>query len=187
MAIFAWFTLLATLALYYRFILILFEHINESKILKVFYSFVGIFSTFVLAKLISMLLGFVQINIVSDEAIDYVIWFGITIGLIVIYEAIFRIIIIRRDFQEIQLEQQFEELNSLMYKVNEYVRRGDWNRANETYSKISVLDINDEMAITLRCIEFAEQCEKIGDLKAAQFWYEKAGLKNEERRSTNEE
>ena len=175
MAIFAWFTLLATLALYYRFILILFEHIDESKILKVFYSFVGGFLTFVLAKLIQMLLGLVQINIVSDEATDYAIWFGITIGLIVIYEAIFRIIIISRNFQEMQIEQKFEELDSLMHKVNEYVKRGDWNQAHRIYSGIAALDIDDEMKITLRCIEFAEQHEIIGNLKASQFWYEKAG------------
>ena len=175
MAIFAWFTLLATLALYYRFTLILFEHIGESKILRVFYSFVGIFLTFVLAKLIQMLLGLVQINIASEESIDYTIWFGIAIGLIVIYEAIFRMIIIRKNFQERQIEQQFEDLDSLMYKVNEYVKREDWNRAHLIYSGIAALDMDDEMEITLRCIEFAEQYERIGNLKASQFWYEKTG------------
>jgi len=161
--------------LYYRFILILFEHIDESKILKVFYSFVGGFLTFVLAKLIQMLLGLVQINIVSDETTDYTIWFGIAIGLIVIYEAIFRMIIIRKNFQERQIEQQFEDLDSLMYKVNEYVKREDWNRAHLIYSGIAALDMDDEMEITLRCIEFAEQYERIGNLKASQFWYEKTG------------
>ena len=173
MGFFAWFTFFAALALYYRFLWILFKHLNESKILKIFYSFVGGFLTLVLAKVVQISLGIVQANLAFEEATDYAIWFGIAIGLIIIYEAIFRMIIIRRDFQVVQRQQTFEEFDSLMYKVDEYVKRGDWNRAHQLYSDIEALDI-EQTKILLRCLEFGEQHERIGNLKASQFWYEKA-------------
>ena len=170
----AWFTFFAALALYYRFISILFKHLNESKILRTFYALVGGFLTLVLAKFIQILLGIIQANMAFDAATDYAIWFGIMIGLIIIYEAIFRIIIIRREFQEIQRQQKFEYFDSLMYKVDEYVKRGDWNRAHQLYSEIEALDI-EQTNLLLRCLEFGEQHERIGNLKASQFWYEKTG------------
>jgi hypothetical protein len=174
MTFLAWFTFFAAIALYYRFLFILFKHLNESKILKIFYSFVGGLLTFILAKFIQISIGIVQTNMAFDGATDYVVWFGIMIGLIIIYEAIFRIIIIRRDFQEIQIRQKFEQLDSLIYKVDEYVKRGEWSQAHQMYSEIEALDI-DQMEIIFRCLEFGEQHERIGNWKASQFWYEKVG------------
>lgn len=159
--------------LYYRFLLILFKHLNESKTLKIFYSFVGGFLTLVLAKFIQVSLGIVQSNLAFDGATDYAIWFGIMIGLIIIYEAILRMIIIRRDFQKIQRQQKFEDFDSLMYKIDEYVKRGDWNQANLLYDAIEALDI-EQTKLLLRCLEFGEQHERIGNLEASKFWYEKA-------------
>jgi hypothetical protein len=173
MEFFAWFTFFAAIALYYRFLLILFKHLNESKTLKIFYSFVGGFSTLVLAKFIQVSLGIVQSNLAFDRATDYAIWFGIMIGLIIIYEAILRMIITRRDFREMQLQQNFEDFDSLMYKVDEYVKRGDWNQANQ-YAAIEDFDI-EQTELLLKCLEFGEQYERIGNLKASQFWYGKAG------------
>ncbi|MBM3235443.1 hypothetical protein FJZ31_04010 [Candidatus Poribacteria bacterium] len=170
----AWFTFFAAMAWYYRFLLILFKHLNESKTLKIFYSFIGGFLTIVLAKFIQVLLGIVESNLASDGATDYAIWFGIMIGLIIIYEAIFRMIITRRDFREMQLQQNFEDLESLLYKVDDYVKRGDWNQANQLYAAIKALDI-EPTEIIFRCLEFGEKHETIGNLEASKFWYEKAG------------
>lgn len=174
MEFFAWFTFFAAIVLYYRFLLILFKHLDESKTLKIFYSFVGGFLTLVLAKFIQVSLGIIQSKMAFDRATDYAIWFGITIGLIIIYEAILRVIIARRDFQEIQRQQKFEDFDSLMYKVDEYVKRGDWNQANQLYATIEAFDI-EQTELLLRCLEFGEKHERIGNLEASKFWYEKAG------------
>ena len=174
MAFLAWLTFFAVIALYYRFLLILFKHLNENKILKIFYSFAGLILTLVLGKLIQLSPGIAQTDPAFEPATEYTIWFGIMIGLIIIYEAILRMIITRRDFQELQRRQKLEELDSLMYKVDEYVKRGEWSQAQQLYSEIETIDA-DGMEITFRCLEFAEKHERIGNLKASQFWYEKAG------------
>jgi len=172
MPLLAWFAFLAALGLYYRFLLILFKQINESRILKFFYSVVGFLFTFVLAKLIQILLGAIQFNSENHEAAGYAVWFGITIGLIIIYEAILRMIIIRKEFQQIQIHEKFQEINALMYKVDESVKRGEWEQAQQLYSGIEAFDV-DETEIIFRCLEFAEKHERIGNSKASQFWYEK--------------
>ena len=60
-----------------------------------------------------------------------------------------------------------------MYKIDEYVKRGDWNQANLLYDAIEALDI-EQTKLLLRCLEFGEQHERIGNLEASKFWYEKA-------------
>jgi hypothetical protein len=174
MEFFAWFTFFAAIVLYYRFLLILFKYVDESKTLKIFYSFVGGFLTLVLAKFIQVSLGIIQSKMAFDRSTDYAIWFGIMIGLIIIYEAILRVIIARREFREMQLQQSVEDLESLMYKIDEYVKRGDWNQANQLYAAIEAFDI-EQTALLLKCLELGEKHEKIGNLEASQFWYEKAG------------
>lgn len=174
MAFLAWFTFFAVIALYYRFLLILFKHLNENKILKIFYAFAGFIVTLVLGKLIQISPGIAQTNPAFEPTTEYAIWFGIMIGLIIIYEAILRMIITGRDFQEVQRRQRLEELDSLMYKVDEYVKREEWSQAQQLYAEIEVFDVG-EIELILRCLEFAEKHERIGNLEASQFWYEKAG------------
>ncbi|HIE27022.1 TPA: hypothetical protein EYP66_07020 [Candidatus Poribacteria bacterium] len=130
--------------------------------------------TFVLGKLIQISFGIAQANPAFEPATEYTIWFGIVIGLIIIYEAILRMIITRRDFQKLQRRQKLEELDSLIYKIDEYVKRGEWSQAQQLYSDIEVFGI-DQMELIFRCLELAEKHERIGDLEASQFWYEKVG------------